>query len=95
MTLTPDEVFDRLPNVGDRVIYTTKTARHGRGLELEMRKGSVLAVWSNGWDGPHVSTTTGCFIPALGDTWTAWEDGCDQTLDPLSGGCSGRAASTG
>ena len=39
MTMTPDEVFDRLPNVGDRVIYTTKTARHGRGLELEMRKG--------------------------------------------------------
>jgi len=70
-----------LPTEGERILYSTKSARNGT-LTLEMRRGTVLAIWDNGWDGPHISTTTGHCIPSLGDTWTSLEDECALTPNP-------------
>ena len=57
-----------LPAVGDVIRYRTKTARRGY-LESIERVGVVTVIWTNGWDGPHIDTTTGCCIPSLGDQW--------------------------
>ena len=61
-----------LPAVGQRIRYHTKTAQRGY-LEHVTRDGTVTAIWSNGWDGPHIATDTGTCIPALGDTWAPEE----------------------
>lgn len=57
-----------LPTVGQRVKYRTRTATRG-WLEDVEREGVVTIIWGNGWDGAHIDTTTGGFIPSLGDTW--------------------------
>jgi hypothetical protein len=38
---------EHLPEVGQRIRYVTKTARHGRGLEREEREGVVICIWEN------------------------------------------------
>jgi hypothetical protein len=58
-----------LPMIGARIRYTTRTATTGC-LQTVERVGVVRVVWTNGWDGAHIETDTGCCIPSLGDTWT-------------------------
>lgn len=58
----------KLPEVGQRIWYRTKTAQRGT-LEVVERIGVVQCIWTNGWDGPHIQTDTGHCIPALGDIW--------------------------
>lgn len=52
----------RRPEIGQRIRYTTKTARRGY-LETETREGVVMCLWTNGWDGGHISVDDGghCF----------------------------------
>jgi len=61
------------PQIGDRIRYTTKTAKRG-WMEAVTREGVITCIWGNGWDGPHINTTTGTFIPSLGDTWEMIHD---------------------
>ena len=59
----------RLPEIGDIVRYRTKHARRGI-LREETRIGTVTVIWAHSSeDGPYIDTTSGTFIPALGDTW--------------------------
>ena len=66
-----------LPEVGQRVRFTTKTAWSG-SLEPITRDGVVTCVWSMGWGEESVDTDGGSFHPSLGDTWEALPSGDPQ-----------------